>query len=152
MNVGVLCRDACQYRVAVRSLFHSLLPLILCMTLRVDAQTVIEWDFSRGLHGWKGNHHVADLTQSRRGLSFTSTGVDPWIEGPAVNLQTDRLIKVTFRMQSNANSTGELFYGQNFQAGHYMRFAVNNDGDWHDYELMIRVNGPVTIRLSRPPQ
>jgi len=107
------------------------------LPLRADAGTVIEWDFSRGLHGWKGNHHVTDLTYSRRGLSFTSTGVDPWIEGPAVNLQTDRIIKVSFRMQSTANSSAELFYGTHFQAGRSVRFAVNNDGAWHDYELII---------------
>jgi len=107
------------------------------LPLRADAGTVIEWDFSRGLHGWKGNHHVTDLTYSRRGLSFTSTGVDPWIEGPAVNLQTDRIIKVSFRMQSTANSSAELFYGTHFRAGRSVRFAVNNDGAWHDYELII---------------
>jgi len=107
------------------------------LALRADAQTVIEWDFSRGMHDWKGNHYVTDLTHSRRGLSFTSTGVDPWIEGPAIDLRIDRIVKVTVRMHSNANSTGELFYGTHFQAGHSVRFAVNNDADWHDYELII---------------
>jgi len=107
------------------------------LTPQVYGRTVIEWDFSRGMHGWKANHHVTDLTYSRRGLSFTSTGVDPWIEGPAIDLRTDRITKVTFRMQSTANGTGELFYGPYFQAGHSVRFAVNNDGNWHDYELII---------------
>jgi len=107
------------------------------LPLQADARMVIEWDFSRGLNDFKGNHHVTDLTYSRRGLSFTSTGVDPWIEGPAIDLRIDRIIKVTVRMQSNANSTGELFYGTHFQADHSVRFAVNNDADWHDYELII---------------
>ena len=117
-----------------------LLPLLVGMILlpsQANAGTVLEWDFSRGMQGWKGNHHVTDLVYSRQGLSFAATGVDPWIEGPAVNLQTDRLIKVTIRMKSNANSTGELFYGQYFQAGHSVRFAVDNDGNWHEYELII---------------
>jgi hypothetical protein len=122
MSVG----DICRHRSAAHSLFHLVLSVIVWVVLlppRADAGTVIEWDFSHGMHGWKGNHHVADLTQSRRGLSFSSTGVDPWIEGAAVNLRTDRITKVTIRMKSNANSTGELFYGPYFQAGHSVRFA-----------------------------
>lgn len=101
------------------------------------ADTVIQWDFAGGLQGWKGNFHVADLTWSRRGLSFTSTGNDPWIEGPAIDLPGDRLTRVTVRMRSEANASGELFYGPAFRAGHSVRFTVNNDGQWHDYELII---------------
>jgi len=123
-----------------RDFFCFLLPslvLTVLLPLKVHGQIAAEWDFSRGMLGWKGNHHVTDLTSSRRGLSFTSTGIDPWIEGPAVNLRADRLTKVTIRMKSDANSSGELFYGPSFQAGHSARFAVNNDGNWHDYELLI---------------
>jgi len=101
------------------------------------ADTVIEWDFAGGLQGWKGNFHVTDLTWSRRGLSFVSTGNDPWIEGPAIDLPGDRLTRVTVRMRSDANAGGELFYGPTFRAGHSVRFTVNNDGRWHDYELFI---------------
>jgi hypothetical protein len=136
MKVGDLCRDSCHYRPPARRLLFWMVWMTL-LPLRADARSVIEWDFSRGMHGWKGNHYVTDLTYSRRGLSFTSTGVDPWIEGPAIDLRIDRIIKVTVRMHSNGNSTGELFYGTHFQAGHSVRFAVNNDADWHDYELII---------------
>ena len=114
------------------------LILTVLFPLKIHGQNATEWDFSRGMLGWEGNHYVTDLTASRQGLSFTSTGIDPWIEGPAINLQTDQLTKVTIRMKSNANSNGELFYGSYFQAGHSVRFAVNNDGDWHDYELIIQ--------------
>lgn len=104
---------------------------------RASADTVIHWDFSNGLQGWKGNHDVADLTWSRTGLSFRSTGVDPWIEGPAIHLPGDQLARVTVRMWSAANSTGELFYGPSFRAGRSVRFDVKADGLWHDYELVI---------------
>lgn len=103
----------------------------------ISADTVVHWSFSRGLQGWKGNHHVEDLAWSRDGLSFRSTGIDPWIEGPRIDLPGDRLTKVTVRMKSDANSSGELFYGPYFQAGHSVPFAVQSDNDWHDYELMI---------------
>ncbi len=104
---------------------------------RVSADTIVHWNFSRGLQGWKGNQYVEDLTWSRDGLTFRSTGIDPWIEGPRVDLPGDRLTKVTVRMKSDANSSGELFYGPYFQAGHSVRFTVQSDNHWHDYELMI---------------
>ncbi|MBN2132692.1 MAG: hypothetical protein JW741_24540, partial [Sedimentisphaerales bacterium] len=109
----------------------------LWMSPEALADTVVEWNFAGGLQGWEGNFHVADLTWSRRGLSFTSTGNDPWIEGPAIDLPGDRLTRVTVRMRSDANGSGELFYGPSFRAGHSVRFTVNNDGQWHDYELII---------------
>ncbi|MBL7186014.1 MAG: hypothetical protein ISS70_06790 [Phycisphaerae bacterium] len=132
MSCGTISCKAFRCRQTGRAFSRFLsvwLVWITLPTLCVDARTVAEWDFSYGMHGWKGNHHVTDLIHSRQGLSFTSTGVDPWIEGPAVNLRTDRLTKVTVRMKSNANSTGELFYGPYFQAGRSVRFAVNNDND-----------------------
>jgi hypothetical protein len=98
---------------------------------------VVRWNFSNGPQGWTGNHHVTDLTCSREGLSFQSTSVDPWIEGPPIDLPGDRLTRVTVRMRSTANSSGELFYGPYFQAGRSVRFTVRNDGLWHDYELVI---------------
>jgi hypothetical protein len=101
------------------------------------ADIIIRWNFSNGLQGWTGNHHVEGLTSSRDGLSFRSTGVDPWIEGPPIDLPGDRLTRVTVRMRSAANSTGELFYGPYFQAGHSVQFTVHNDNLWHDYELII---------------
>ena len=101
------------------------------------ADIVARWDFANGPQGWVGNHDVKDLTWSRTGLSFRSTGVDPWIEGPAIDLPGDRLTRVTVRMRSAADSSGELFYGPYFRAGDSVRFIVKNDNFWHDYELVI---------------
>ena len=125
------------------------------------ADTLIRWRFSQGLQGWRGNHFVEDLTWSRDGLSFRSTGGDPWIEGPGVDLPVDSFTKVTIRMRSDANGSGELFYGPIFQAGHSVRFTVNNDDSWHDYEVVIMepvgagtrfrldpATGPGHIRIS----
>jgi len=102
------------------------------------ADTVAEWDFSQGLQGWWGNTYVADLTVSRQGLAFQSTGIDPWIEGPAVDLPGTGLTRVRVRMKSQADRHGELFYGPTFRAGHSVRFTVNDDGQWHEYSLLIR--------------
>jgi hypothetical protein len=113
------------------------LIILVLHSLPVRAARPVVWNFSNGQHGWKGNHRVADLTVTRDGLSFRSLGIDPWIEGPAVNLPAGRITRVTIRMKSDANSAGELFYGPSFRAGDSVRFVVLNDGQWHDYTVFI---------------
>jgi hypothetical protein len=98
---------------------------------------VVDWDFCKGIHGWVGNSRVEDLASSAEGLIVKSTGQDPWIEGPAVDLPEDKTIRVNIRMKSSADASGELFYGRTFRAGHSVRFSVRNDGQWHDYRLVI---------------
>jgi hypothetical protein len=100
-------------------------------------KTVVEWDFSKGAHGWAGNRMVKDLTSSPEGLVIKSQGDDPWIEGPAVDLPGEET-KVTILMKSDADTSGELFYGREFAAERSIRFTVQNDNQWHDYHLIIR--------------
>ena len=154
MNCGNISLKAfrCRQRGCALLCFVSVwLAFMTLPSLCVDARAVVEWDFSTGMHGWKANHHVTDLVQSRQGLTFVSAGADPWIEGPAVDLRTDYLTTVTVRMKSNANSTGELFYGPYFQAGRSVRFAVDNDGNWHEYELLITESLGTNTRFRLDP-
>ncbi len=115
-----------------------LLFSVLCFPLSVSAKTVVEWDFSKGLQGWAGNNRVENLSFSPEGLVVKSTGEDPWIEGPAVDLPGDGICRVKIRMKSNADAGAELFYGRTFKAGDSVRFTVRTDGKWHDYSLVIR--------------
>ena len=112
--------------------------VIMMVPVGACAKTVIEWDFSKGTHGWTGNNRVENLRSSSEGLIVKSTGLDPWIEGPAVDLPADKMIRVKIRMKSNADTSGELFYGRTFRAGRSVPFRVRNDGQWHDYSLIIR--------------
>ncbi len=105
---------------------------LLLLPVPVSGKAVTEWDFSRGLHGWIGNNTVEKLSYSSEGLIVKATGEDPWIEGPAIDLPSDKTIRVKIRMRSNADASAELFYGPTFRAGHSARFSVRNDGKWHD--------------------
>ncbi|UCD49670.1 MAG: hypothetical protein JSW27_19320 [Phycisphaerales bacterium] len=125
--------------------------LILLAGNEACAEIIVRWNFSRGLQGWTGNHFVEDLTYSRDGLSFLSTGVDPWIEGPAVDLPADRITKVTVRMRSDADRSGELFYGPSFRAGRSVRFTVNSDDQWHEYTLIITESLGARTRFRLDP-
>jgi hypothetical protein len=117
-----------------------LLAVMLFMSVAVPviSKTAVEWDFSKGLHGWTGNNRVENLSYSPEGLIVKSTGEDPWIEGPAVDLPGDKIIRAKIRMKSKADAGAELFYGKVFQAGDSVRFTTQTDGQWHDYSLVIR--------------
>jgi len=118
---------------------------IFLITVSAYGKTVAEWDFSRGTLGWTGNNRVEELSSSPEGLLVKSTGDDPWIEGPAIDLPGEKMIRVKIRMKSNADTGAELFYGRVFRAGHSVRFTARNDGQWHDYSLVIREKlGPGT--------
>ena len=67
-----------------------------------------------------------------------STGQDPWIEGPVIDLPAEKMIRLKIRMKSDADASAQVFYGKTFRAGHSVRFTTRNDGKWHDYSLVIR--------------
>ena len=130
-----------------------LLAMMLIMMVPAGAcgKTVIEWDFSKGTHGWTANNRVENLRSSPGGLIVKSTGLDPWIEGLAVDLPGDEMVKVKIRMKSNADPHAELFYGRAFVAGRSLRFTVRNDGQWHDYSLIIKEKLGLGTRFRLDP-
>jgi len=121
-----------------------LFPILLIFTfiflisVSAYANTVADWDFKKGTKGWTGNSRVEKLTSSPEGLLVKSTGEDPWIEGPAIDLPGEKIIRVRIRMKSNADTGAELFYGRAFRAGHSVRFTAQKDGRWYNYSLVIR--------------
>ena len=119
------------------NMFASLLAVMSLWTMTSFGKAVAEWDFSKGLHGWTGNRQVDNLSSSSEGIVVKSTGEDPWIEGPVVDLPDDKIIRVKIRMKSDADAGAELFYGRTFRAGDSVRFTARTDGQWHDYSLVI---------------
>jgi len=111
--------------------------LVIGSSVVASAGQVAAWDFSQGAQGWQGNSYVKDFAASSEGLAFTSTGIDPWIEGPAIDLPGSGMTRVHIRMKSNADTGGELFYGRGFEAGRSVRFSIQNDDRWHEYALVI---------------
>jgi hypothetical protein len=119
--------------------------VITMLSVGARGVSVVEWDFGKGTHGWTGNGRVENLRSSAEGLVVKSTGEDPWIEGPAVDLPGEKMVRVKIRMKSNADPHAELFYGKAFVAGRSLRFTIRNDGKWHDYSLIIKEKlGPGT--------
>ena len=113
-------------------------------------KVVVEWDFSKGTLGWTGNSRIENLSSSPEGLLVKSTGQDPWIEGPVIDLPVEKMIRLKIRMKSSADASAEVFYGRTFRAGHSVRFTTRNDGRWHDYSVVIRekLGGGTRFRLD----
>jgi len=115
----------------------ALFTLIAAISATAYGKVVVVWDLTQGAQGWQGNQQVKGLAATAEGLAFESTGNDPWIEGPAVDLPGEGMTRVKVRMRSDADPGGELFYGRTFQAGRSVRFTVTSDGQWHEYALTI---------------
>lgn len=118
--------------------FILALSLVLLAGQPAQAETVKVWNLSKGTLGWVGNARVQNMVSSADGLSFRSVGIDPWIEGPGIDLDEGKMVRVTIRMKSTADKSGELFYGRFFQAGKSVQFVVRDDGKWHDYSMVIK--------------
>jgi len=115
----------------------AVLLWVLSLSVIASAGDVAAWDFTQGLHNWQGNSYVKDFAASPDGLAFTSTGLDPWVEGPAIDLPGSGMTRVRIRMRSDADPAGELFYGRTFEAGRSIRFSIQCDNRWHEYALVI---------------
>ena len=131
------------------SLYLSVIGLVILSALSVQSETVHFWDFSEELHGWKGNGRVAGLKSTNEGMDFESTGLDPWVEGPAERYPRDVELLLTIRMRVEADSSAEVFYGGTFTADKSVRFSTNADGQWREYTLKLPALGPVSrLRLD----
>ncbi|MBN2272125.1 MAG: hypothetical protein JXN61_16040, partial [Sedimentisphaerales bacterium] len=129
----------------------SVIVLAVALFIPVaDAKVVTEWDFTKGTLGWTPNPRILALKSSAEGLLVVSTGDDPWIEGPAIDLPGAEAARITIRMKSTADGAGEVFYGSTFTAEKSVRFTVYTDGQWHDYPLVIhdRLTGLTRFRLD----
>ena len=96
------------------------------------------FDFSQGTHGWVAAHAVENLRTTPEGLAFDCVGDDPYIwSGPIPSWPRDSRVLLTIRMRSEADPAGEVFYGNRFRAGQSARFTVRNDGQWHEYDVLL---------------
>ena len=127
---------------------------VLCCALITSAafaEPVMLYDFTQGIHGWTGNPRVKDMTITDEGLAFSCTGLDPWIESPVVeNMPMNDRVRITVRMKSTADRSGEFFFGPRFAPEDSARFLPNPDGEWHEYSVLLPAQ-PEGTRLRLDP-
>jgi hypothetical protein len=121
-------------------------PLAVAQT---SADGSLRWDFAASTHDWKGNPRVESIETGEDGWRFRCTGADPWIESPAYAFPTDCKLRVKLCLMSEADNSGELFYGTSFTAGASRTFIIQPDGAFHEYQVILPAIGPeARLRLD----
>ena len=133
-------------------LLRSLYLMGMATAMLVSAEDTVLFDFTKGIHGWKGNARVTGLKSTPEGLAFACDGEeDPWIEGPPIAVDLSAApIRLTLRLRTNGDAGGELFYGTGFAAGRSMGVPLVADGKWHEYTIVIPPQ-PKNTRLRLDP-
>jgi len=117
----------------------------------LSTEEVAEWTFDAGPDGWSALHHCR-AEAAGGNLKIISTGDDPYLAGPAV--RGEGPVAAVLRMKSSAGGGGQIFWATeqhpNFAEEHSARFAIEHDGQWHEYRAAL-ASGETITRLRLDP-
>jgi hypothetical protein len=121
-------------RIRIASLFLAM----FCLGTVTADQPAVRFDFTLGTQGWTPANQVANMRTTAEGLEFDCMGNDPYIiSRPVDKMPLGSRVQLRIRMRSEADARGEVFFGRAFSAQHSVGFTVRNDGQWHEYEVML---------------
>lgn len=92
------------------------------------------------LEGWMPNSQIQARVEGGALIGKT-TGGDPILSSPAVELEADAIGKIVIRMKSDRDDLGQLFWGtanSPQSEANSVRFKIIGDGQFHDYVLGVR--------------
>ena len=123
----------------------------------VVATTAWEFATSGGLEGWMSNGDVAELEAKDGLLLGRSTGRDPVLQVPGMQVEASRLHRLTFRLRTDRNQRVQIFWATTLAAMNgdaSLGIEVVGDGQFHDYEVDLAQTphwrGVVTILRIDP--
>lgn len=117
------------------------------------------WDFNTdgALEGWSANGDVADLDVKGGALCARSTGLDPVLQVPGLQVEADQIHRLSFRLRSDRSQRVQVFWATTLTAMSgeaSLGIDVAGDGQFHEYELDLAKNprwrGIVTILRIDP--
>lgn len=116
----------------------------------VREELLHEWAFDGGLEGWQPTHHCKLLTV-RGGMRIVSSGGDPYLTGPAFELEGPLVVRM--RMRCKGGGGGQVFWtttrSPNADERKSARFELVHDGEWHVHEVLLDTADTLTrIRLD----
>lgn len=100
-----------------------------------SATTVASWDFTQSTHGWVANAMVTNARTTKEGWIMDVRAPDPNLVGPPMPWPAGQFGLVTLRMRSTGDTLGQLYHGTEFSGLQSRAFAVQNDGQWHEYRI-----------------
>lgn len=109
------------------------------------------WDFTEGLQGWRA-HHDCTVQAAEGMMQITSTGGDPWLYSPAIDIPSP--IAVRLRICAEGGSDGRLFFiskqGPDWTEKQANNFPLTHDGKWRIAETELPA-GHNLVRLRLDP-
>jgi len=106
----------------------------------VEPKTAWEFNTDGDREGWSPNGEMT--VEVKDGLlAGESTGRDPILQGPAVQIEAASLCTLSIRMRSRSDDRAQLFWGTTVSGQsetNSLHFDVPGDGEFHDYELDLR--------------
>ncbi len=102
-----------------------------------EPKTAWQFNVDGDFEGWSPNGHL-DAEVSGGLLLGKTTGHDPILQGPGVQIEAGCTRRLVIRMRSDADDQAQLFWAtatSSQSEGNSVRFRVIGDGQFHDYEL-----------------
>ena len=125
---------------------NTLLTLLVLAGLRLDAATIVEWNFDQpgNLRGWVANTHLREVGITNGALHFRGAGHDPILELRApLEFKATPFQQLEVRLKSDHDGDAEFFWSNTsigkfggFESKKTTHFLVIGDGQWHTYRLL----------------
>ena len=104
----------------------------------VVAKTAWEFNTDGKMEGWSANGDVAGLEVKGGLLEGRSTGRDPILQVPGIQVEADCTHRLSFRMRSDRNQRVQVFWATTVAAMSgeaSLGIDVVGDGQFHEYQL-----------------
>ena len=116
----------------------------------INTDKLAEWTFRNDVAGWSALHDCS-ITATPGALRITSTGNDPYLASPALNVPGPVVVKL--RAKCATAGAGQIFWmtsdAPSTTEARSQHFPLIHDGQWHDYEVSLQARGTITrLRLD----
>lgn len=107
----------------------------------------ITWSFASGAEGWEPWNEISGWRVENGSLSFRTTGADPFLGSPVVEIPHDRLgaVEIEMTVRAPTPELGGEFYWQtelmaDFSPALKTDFVIHSDGQAHVYRIEFPPN------------
>ncbi|HEV7928110.1 MAG TPA: hypothetical protein VGR14_22350 [Verrucomicrobiae bacterium] len=116
----------------------------------IKAEQVLEWTFRADAAGWTAAHDCI-LSNAAGALGIQSSGDDPYLIGPAI--QVDGPVLAQIRLRCAAGGNGQIFWSTpaapEFNEAHSEHFQLIHDNLWHEYTVALPADATIQrLRLD----
>jgi hypothetical protein len=99
------------------------------------------WDFNQDgdSQGWEAWNQLDPLQISKGNLTTRSSGNDPFMGSPKINVDASTLPHIKINMKASAGDTAELYFITNmdgtYDESKVLRVPITGDGEFHTYDI-----------------